>query len=64
MARQRRRLSYKEINRIAKNAKASLAIEGLKPTSFSTMLGKQVLRGEISEQQAIQAVIKKYLPQT
>ena len=55
-----KRLREKDINRISRNARASLAIEGLRPTSYSTMLGEKMLRGEITEQQAIEAIVKRY----
>lgn len=53
-------LSEKEIEQIIKNVKATMSFEGLEVTKEIDELGKRVLNGEISGDEAIEIIKVKY----
>ena len=48
------------IDRIIANTKATLAVEGLKPSKVATQITRKFLAGEITSEQAIQLIKKLY----
>ena len=55
-----KKLSENEINNIAANTRATSEIEGLSPSLRSELLGKKMLRGEITEKEAKLLILKSY----
>ena len=52
---------FKNIDRIIANVSATLAVEGLKPSTSGTAITRQYLEGKITSKQAIQRIKEKHL---
>lgn len=50
-----------QINRALLNVKATLAVEGLSPSSTTLKAGERYLRGEITSKEAIGAITTRIL---
>jgi len=48
------------VNKILANVKASMAVEGIKPSAFAEKLGRQLLMNTISIKEAIEKVRRHY----
>lgn len=55
-----KKFTEQQIEQINRNSKATLAFEGLEPSTEAEELGKKMLRGEISEKEALNILIKKH----
>jgi hypothetical protein len=53
-----KKLTESEIEKISANARASVEMEGLKPSKESDEITKRFLRGEISDQEAKTQILK------
>ncbi|WP_185750646.1 antitoxin VbhA family protein [Clostridium sp. KNHs214] len=53
--------SEKEINKIIQNVKATMNIEGIEMPLVSEQLGRKVLKGEITAEQAVKLIKDRYI---
>ena len=55
-----KKMTSENIERILANAKATLAVEGLKPSKIAVEITRIYLAGEITSEQAISLIKKLY----
>ena len=54
-------LTEKQVRRALVNVKATLAVEGLKPSKATLRLGRSYLQGKITSQEAISAITHRII---
>ena len=56
-----REMTEKQVRRALINVKATLAIEGLKPSITTLKMGRSYLQGEITSQEAINTITHRII---
>lgn len=53
--------SEKKINKIIQNVKATMSIEGIEMPLIAEQLGRKILKGEITAEQAVESIKDRYI---